>query len=1077
MQRKFIFIFLLFFVANFSFAQPWMNYLDQNKKREEITFFDIQDAYQKYCKANNIEEGYKTVDGKRIKEGTWTKFKRWEWYWEVRVDPQTGKFPETSAYNELNKKKQQSSFSSDKSSDWVNLGTNSSAGGYAGIGRINAVGFHPDNEDIFWVGSPSGGLWKTTDGGNSWNVQTDNNAVMGVSDIVIPSDYASTETVYISTGDRDARDNYTVGVLKSEDGGNTWQQSLVFNVGDRELINRLIIHPTDNNTLFAATTDGVMKTSNGGDSWTTISSVVLKDMEFKPGDPSVMYGSTYSDPTVIYKSSNGGNDWSESLSLSAQRIELAVTADNPEVVYAVVSNSNSGLKGIYKSTDAGDNFELIYDSKNLLGWNSSGTDNGGQGWYDLTIAADPNHADTVFVGGVNSWRSTDGGNSWALINHWTGDGAQAVHADKHAMEYRNGTSVLYEGNDGGIYKTTNNGQYWEDRTNGMVISQIYKIGTSQSSPDVVINGLQDNGTKMYDEGSWQDVLGGDGMDCMIDYTNEFVQYGSYYYGAIYRTSNKWSSATDIKPASAGDGAWVTPMIMDPDDPNTIYAGYADLWKSTDKGSSWSQISDVNSSYYKIRSMAISSSNPDYIYMADLYNIWRTTNAGSSWAEITNNLPSSSAITNIEIKNDDPETLWVTLGNYNTDNVYKSTDGGASWTDVSAGLPNVPVLDIVQNQSNISDVELYAGTDIGVYKKVNNDQWTLYSNNLPNVIVNDLEFYYDTQTGKNLLRAGTYGRGLWETEVQNESFIANPANIETTIDYDHIDISWDQNTNSDSVLLVWNSVNTFGDPQEEISYSAGDELSGGGTVLYFNDVTSQYTHNALQSNEKYYYKIWSYDGSGYSTGVNISASTTCQEPTAQVSDIQFENLSETELTLNWQRGTGDKLLIVASEGSPVYEDPVNSVEYTASSTFGSGEELGSGSYAVYKGIEDSVRIDGLKEGTIYYFKLFEYNAADFCYMKPALSDNITTVAAGFDSAEEMMARLYPNPASAQFTVEGKALNGRIDIDIIDVNGRKVHHASFMENENKVISTHDIGEGIFIVFIKTENKIWRRKLIVQ
>jgi len=476
-------------------------------------------------------------------------------------------------------------------------------------------------------------------------------------------------------------------------------------------------------------------------------------------------------------------------------------------------------------------------------------------------------------------------------------------------------------------------------------------------------------------------------------------------------------------------------------------------------------------------MAISSSNPDYIYMADLYNIWRTTNAGSSWAEITNNLPSSSAITNIEIKNDDPETLWVTLGNYNTDNVYKSTDGGASWTDVSAGLPNVPVLDIVQNQSNISDVELYAGTDIGVYKKVNNDQWTLYSNNLPNVIVNDLEFYYDTQTGKNLLRAGTYGRGLWETEVQNESFIANPANIETTIDYDHIDISWDQNTNSDSVLLVWNSVNTFGDPQEEISYSAGDELSGGGTVLYFNDVTSQYTHNALQSNEKYYYKIWSYDGSGYSTGVNISASTTCQEPTAQVSDIQFENLSETELTLNWQRGTGDKLLIVASEGSPVYEDPVNSVEYTASSTFGSGEELGSGSYAVYKGIEDSVRIDGLKEGTIYYFKLFEYNAADFCYMKPALSDNITTVAAGFDSAEEMMARLYPNPASAQFTVEGKALNGRIDIDIIDVNGRKVHHASFMENENKVISTHDIGEGIFIVFIKTENKIWRRKLIVQ
>ncbi len=959
MQRKLLLIFLLFFIGNFSFAQPWMKYIDKNKKREEITFYDIKKAYKEYCKINDIKEGYKIVDGKKIKEGTWTKFKRWEWYWEIRVDPETGEFPETSAYTEYQKNRTNNTSRNKDNSDWVNLGTSYSTGGYAGIGRINAVGFHPENDDIFWIGAPSGGLWKTTDGGDNWKVQTDNNAVLGVSDIAIPSDYATSKTIYIATGDRDAGDNYTVGVLKSTDGGDTWNQSLAFSVSSRHLVNRLIMHPDDDNTLYAATTNGVYKTTDGGNNWDNINPVVLKDLEFKPGNPETMYGSNYSSSTKIYKSTNGGVNWTESLSLSAQRIELAVTQDDNSIVYAVVSNSNSGLKGIYKSTDSGDSYNLVYDTKNLLGWASSGYDSGGQGWYDLTIAADPNHADTLFVGGINTWRSTDGGENWHLVSHWWGDGVPAVHADKHVLEFRNGTSVLFEGNDGGIYKSTDNGETWTDLTNGMVISQIYKTGTAQSVSNVVINGLQDNGTKMYDQGYWADVMGGDGMDCMIDYTTENTQYGSQYYGALYRTYNRWGSSSSIAPSSAGDGAWVTPMAMHPTDNETIYAGFADLFKSEDQGDNWTKISNV-SSYYKIRSMEISSSNTDYIYMADLYDIWRTTDGGSSWTEITNNLPSASTITNIEIKNDDPEKVWVSLGNYSADKVYKSTDGGASWTNVSTGLPNVPILDVEQNKSNTEDVELYAGTDIGVYRKINDQNWTLFSNNLPNVVVTDLDFYYNPDEGPDILRAATYGRGLWETEIYGADYIQDPKNISANGYVDYVKIAWELNSSGDSVLLAWNSQNNFGVPQSGMNYSPGDNLNNGGEVLLFNNDSLNFTHDSLERKEKYYYKIWSFNGQDYSSGVEVKAST-------------------------YPNAIGD---------------------YTNQEVY-----------------------------------------------------------------------LYPNPSSDKFLIKGDNLKGQINIDIIDMNGRMVHKTSFNGGENKSISTNNLSEGIFIVFIKTKDKIWRRKLIVR
>jgi hypothetical protein len=403
----------------------------------------------------------------------------------------------------------------------------------------------------------------------------------------------------------------------------------------------------------------------------------------------------------------------------------------------------------------------------MLGWDSDGSGTGGQGWYDLSLAASPQNANIVLVGGINTWRSDNGGTSWSIVNHWWGDGVPAAHADKHWLAFR-ANGDLFECNDGGVYFSTDIGTTWSDKTNGMVISQMYKLGVSATVSNEVITGLQDNGTKLWTGGAWQDVKGGDGMECVIDYSDVNIQYGTYVGGQISRTMNHWASATDIEPSGAGDGSWVTPYIIDPVNPAILYAGYADVWKTTDRGNNWTQISTMNTSE-KIRSMAIAPSNTQVIYVADPWVIWKTTNGGTSWSNITGTLPVSDGnITSICVKNDDPNTLWVSFGNYNTNRVYQSSNGGTTWSNFSDGLPSIPAYSIVQNKQASSAVQLYTGTELGVYFKNGTNNWIPFNDGLPNVQIGELEIWYSPQPQNTMLRAATYGRGLWETPVQYTS---------------------------------------------------------------------------------------------------------------------------------------------------------------------------------------------------------------------------------------------------------------------------------------------------------------------
>ncbi|HEX5112541.1 MAG TPA: T9SS type A sorting domain-containing protein [Saprospiraceae bacterium] len=761
---------LLLLVVLKMHSQPWLKNLPANKQPSEYTFYDYQNAFESYMADHPIDIDRNEDGIEREGDGGWMQFKRWEYKMQSVIDKETGAFPKKTAQQVCNEYyKTHAHQRSGIASNWTSLGPDYSQSGYSGIGRINCIAFHPTEVGTYWVGAASGGLWVTHSTGGSWTCMTDQLGVLGVSDIIIPENYDSTHTIYIATGDRDLSINRSIGVLKSTDGGNTFDTTgLQFTIYDNVIINRLLIDPNNSDVLLAATSWGVYKTEDGGATWNNLlTSAEYIDMEYRPGDFNVLYGATKYGQ--IYYSEDGGNTWTQKFDDgAASRIELAVSPNQPNWVYALASGWDSGLYGVFKSEDSGHTYNQVFyrdTTTNLLGWESNGSGEGGQGWYDLCLAASPTNANVVLLGGVNTWRSMDGGITWKIVNHWWGDGVQAVHADKHALRYRN-NGDLFETNDGGVYFSRNNGTKWSDKSNGIVISEMYRLGVSQTDRGDVITGLQDNGTKSLSGGDWDDVIGGDGMECWIDYTDANTQYGTLYFGYLFRTDDHWENSTEITPDSAGDGAWITPYVIDPVDPNILYGGFFDVWQTKDKGDTWSQVSHLNSTSL-LQSIAIAPSNNQVMYGTDGYNIYQTTDL-TNWKKIRYNLPTNiGSVESITVKHDDPFTIWIALSGYNNPGVYQFSGSDSTWINISTGLPPIPIRSIVDNKQSESELQLFAATESGVYIKKGNEDWAPYANGLPNVRVDEIELYYSDTPGESRLRAATYGRGLWESPVPTE----------------------------------------------------------------------------------------------------------------------------------------------------------------------------------------------------------------------------------------------------------------------------------------------------------------------
>ncbi len=779
--RKLIFFAALMLMAGFTWAQPWMS---QFENTPNPNFFQIQKAFNDYWSAKGMDDSIINRNDMNDDEagdfGEYIQYKRWEWFNVPRVSP-TGDFPNPMiAYNERNNlraNRERRRNLQSLAANWTCIGP-VPIPNKGGEGRLNCIAINPLDSNNIYVGSPSGGIWKTNNGGSTWAPTGDYLATLGVSDIAI--DPTDTNIIYIATGDGDVIYTYSTGVMKSTNGGATWATTgLNWQTNQGLYMNRIVINPNNHNMILVGHYNGISKSVNGGATWTnSITGHRIFDIQFKPANPAIVYASSYK---TIYRSADSGSTFTTVYStLGANRIELAVTSANANYLYAIESDSaTSGFHALVRSIDGGNSFTQMSNTPNILDWSPLGVGAGGQGWADLAIIASPIAANTIFIGGINIWKSTDGGTTWT--NKTNGSSAHTntryVHADIHKLTFIPGNpSSVLSVNDGGIFKSTDTATTWTDLSAGLTIMEMYDISSGQTNAAFVSCGVQDNGSNLYNNGAWAEDVPGDGMVTIVDYTNANTIYTTQYDGKISISTNGGTNFTVITPNGGSvTGAWVTPFVIDKNVHTTLYGGYNDVWKTTNQGTSWTQISNnlTGNSSYLIMAMALAPSNSNYLYVAlgpnTGYNnipgtsIYRTANGGTTWSNITGSLPVGSAyISAITVKANDPQTVWVTFSGYNsTYKIYKTTNGGTTWVNVTANLPNVPVDCIVYDKASNAD-RVFIGTDIGVFytDTSQSGSWVSFNSGLPDVMV----FSLDIQDSAALLRAGTFGRGAWQTRL-------------------------------------------------------------------------------------------------------------------------------------------------------------------------------------------------------------------------------------------------------------------------------------------------------------------------
>lgn len=729
-------------VYSVCYAQDWVKMMqDPNSNFRDVqkAFYSqnaeaLKELREEQLKMRTAQIPYRKCDALAKIPG-YKIFKRWEWFMEPRVGA-NGEFDPAAVWKERQQYNQNPA--SKAIGNWTFLGP-ANASNLSGAGRLNFVRLDPANSSTIYVGSPSGGLWKSTDNGVTWATNTDDlNQVIGCTDLAI--DPNNTNTMYLATGDGDAGDNYSIGVLKSTDGGQTWNSTgLSFSPGNVRMMSKILLDPSNPNNLIVATSGGMWRSTDAGATFAMVQAGSFKDAEFKPGDANTVYACG----SEFYKSTDNGATWTKITSglpavANVSRMAIAVTPADPNMVYMIVGlpAPNYGTEGFYKSSNSGTSFT------------KSGTPSGlgNQQWYDLCIAVSPTNAQEIVIGGQTGFiRSTNGGSSFSSA-------IGTMHVDFHDIIFVDATTY-YVANDGGVYRTTNNGNSYSRLHNTIQISQMYGFGQSASNANLYIQGWQDNGTNLFD-GSWGQTMGGDGMLCFISHGNDNNMWGSQYDGSLNRSTNggnTWNFITGISET----GAWVTPWLEDPVTPNTIWAGFINMFKSTNGGVTWTKKSTFTNTG-TMNAIAVSKADNNVVWCAKAGALYVTNNGGTNWTNITN-VPGGN-ITGIACSDTDPNKAWITYSGYSNKNkVFQTNDQGATWVNLSASIPNVPVNCVTY--VNGSNDAVYIGTDIGVfYKDASLNVWQNFSSGLPTVIVTQINIFYPT----GAVRVSTYGRGLWES---------------------------------------------------------------------------------------------------------------------------------------------------------------------------------------------------------------------------------------------------------------------------------------------------------------------------
>ncbi|MCB0525641.1 MAG: PKD domain-containing protein, partial [Saprospiraceae bacterium] len=733
-----------------------------------FTFSVTAQRYQEMIDAGNYQiteiqkeaEAYFDIVGHGRGTG-YKQFKRWEYVALMELDENGVKIPnnELSLLAREYRQTEQARLKGTgfSSGNWQQLGPtykNGTSGWNPGVGRITSLSWENGNNLHMIIGSPTGGVWKTIDGGATWMPLTDEFSTVDVYALEI-SPYNSQHYLWGSTSGK---------IFQSIDGGQSWTASQKL-TGSGKVI-RILFHPTDASIVYAVSeSNGLFRSTDGGSTWTgvnDVNGVKGQDVEFKPGDPSTIYFSG----TDVYKSTDDGNSFTQISGFGTANNNykmIGVSPANPAYVY-VVESSGGKFGAFYKSTNSGDSFDKLQDGAdiNYFGYSDIGDDDKGQAPRDMDVAVSLSDEEEVHIAGVHTWKSIDGGVTFFLTSYWTPSGAISRgvgynHADIDLLKFSGDT--LFVTSDGGIYRSTDGAFSFTDLSGGLCVKEFYKIGVSKTDPNVVSGGSQDNGTSVMRgaDRQWFDWLGADGMESFVDWNNANNLYGTSQYGSMYRSTNQGNSRSGIsKPPDVEDGAWVTPFEQDPQVPNTIYAAFADVWKTSNYGATWEKISDYDNGNFN--QMKLAPTDNQRIYVSRSSNLYTTPDGGTTWVT-TNKGWGSSSISYIAVHPLDPMHLLIVTSS----SVYESIDAGDTWTNIGPGLPSGTKY--CAAWENTGKNGIYVG-GFGFVAYTNDDlpgQWVGYFDGLPNARVYELEINYISNT----IFAGTYGRGLWESPIYNQ----------------------------------------------------------------------------------------------------------------------------------------------------------------------------------------------------------------------------------------------------------------------------------------------------------------------
>jgi len=624
-----------------------------------------------------------------------------------------------------------------------------------------AIYVSPSDSLKMYIGSRSGGFWRTANGGQTWQCTSDTLIATGVN--AIAASPTNADSVLINV--QNARNQYSHGIYRSNDGGVSWSQSN-FNptnlgyggLGSNFKIFKIAYHPRVPNLIFIGTNKGVFKSTNNLQSWTQLmNSGDITDIAFHPSNDSIIYVYNsyyyYGYRDKVYVSSDQGVNYT-AITISGNNNKkgwLSTSNDCDNCIYYASEN------GVWRSTNSGQSFNFLSNpNENCLGFavNDLDTSNMIYGYVDI-------HA------------STTGGQTFNKVTYWSlgntngaGSGLQTsfenstdyVHADLHPAICVNG--IFYVGTDGWFCKGTNGGTHWQILNQGTGVRENYKLGISQSNHFRSISGSQDNGTSIKHKDTWVEFYGADGMEAIIHPLNDDFMIGSVQYGTRKRTRDGGQTEEGVTPTGSNQAYWEAPIAYDPLNQMRIYDFRDSIYMSEDFGDNWTSVGKPASFTGNIKRAAIAENNSNIIVVANNQHIDKSIDGGQTFISIKQALP-NSYIEDIAFDPNNDDVIIVVYASYQANNnkVFITHNGGQSWTNITYNLGNMPIQSVVIDNTPASNI--YLGAEIGVYTKpMNGSTWSLYNPGLPNVTIEEMEINY----GSNTIKAATWGRGIWEYSI-------------------------------------------------------------------------------------------------------------------------------------------------------------------------------------------------------------------------------------------------------------------------------------------------------------------------